>query len=88
MYGKEHPQWKENPGTSSLHQRVVRKRGKASEHLCVDCGGQAYDWSLTHGENPQEFVSYEPRCRSCHLKYDYTDERRAKVALGNHTRIR
>lgn len=54
----------------NFHAFISIKRGKASEHDCVDCGEQAHDWSWIHGKYPWSIASYEPRCRSCHLKYD------------------
>jgi hypothetical protein len=44
-------QWKD-PETSDFgyvtaHQRIQRRRGKATEHPCARCGEQAMDWALT-----------------------------------------
>ena len=49
-------------------------------HACVDCGQPALDWSLRHDAYPTyedsdgryalQVSSYEPRCRSCHTRYD------------------
>lgn len=68
----------------AAHERVKRLRGPARTHRCVDCGEWARDWSLrndavTHlGVNKRgdtcrlsaDPMDYEPRCRSCHKKYD------------------
>ena len=65
---------------SSVHDRLRSQRGSARNYLCVDCGGQAYEWSYD-GNDPEEKTDwghkysvnterYEPRCRSCHNKYD------------------
>jgi hypothetical protein len=54
----------------SIHSRIERQKGKAKEHDCVDCGDQAHDWSQIHESDEWEMDSYEPRCRSCHVKYD------------------
>lgn len=70
---------------ASMHQRLVRDHGPASAYPCLDCGGEAKDWSYTH-DDPDELVSdrgssagyayslddkrYVPRCRSCHTKFD------------------
>lgn len=32
----------------AAHQRTKRERGRASGHTCIDCGGQAADWSYSH----------------------------------------
>lgn len=52
------------------HARVRRERGAADHNACVDCGRKARDWSFNHGENAADPMSYSPRCRSCHMKYD------------------
>lgn len=59
------------------HAAVRHAKGKASEHDCVDCGGQALDWSQIHDTD-----DYEPRCRSCHKKYDMTDTIRETISKG------
>lgn len=77
---------------STAHGRVVRRRGVASTHECVDCGGPAQQWSynkrgefeftdlvrgfndrlyeVTFSGNPDD---YDPRCRSCHGRFDRSD---------------
>lgn len=60
----------ENPGVDARHLRVIRARGKAAEHPCVDCGGTARDWSQIHDADPLVVTNYEPRCRRCHRRYD------------------
>ena len=72
----------DNASYNAIHFRLTRHRGPAATFDCVDCGGPAFDWSFIH-ETPQEFVrdgkwgpysirldDYEPRCRSCHKRYD------------------
>ncbi len=66
------------------HMRLRRLRGKAAAHDCVDCGYGAAHWSQIHGTDGMDLLAhYEPRCRSCHMKYDYTDEHREKVRAAN-----
>ena len=68
------------------HNRVKNARGKASEHSCVDCGGQAGHWSYT-GNALHEFSGdgrgrrwsgdpddYAPRCITCHRTFDQQKE--------------
>jgi hypothetical protein len=51
--------------------RVIRDTfGPASEWDCIQCEGQAFHWAWQHGENPQDYRSYEPMCVSCHFTYD------------------
>lgn len=64
-----------------VHQRVKRDRGLPDTHRCIDCDGQAMDWSYDH-EDPDELISpkgmpfsthienYQPRCRPCHRLFD------------------
>jgi hypothetical protein len=68
------------------HVRVHRLRGKATEHQCKHCGGQAAEWAYDH-EDPNELHSgrlgrakdllysvdpahYIPLCRECHRVFD------------------
>ena len=70
-------------GYTAAHSRVKRARGLASDYPCVDCGGAARDWSLRKGAGRPHVggrdeglllsvdpSDYDPRCRSCHGKYD------------------
>ena len=74
---------------AAAHKRVVRKRGKASDHNCVDCGERAAQWSYDHTD-PNEMTQerqgcllpysgdverYAPRCASCHVTHDYAVKR-------------
>lgn len=61
--------------TQDGHRRVRRIKGKASEYKCVGdgtntCDRQAREWSNKdhlYSLNPND---YQPRCYSCHKKYD------------------
>lgn len=66
------------PEYKSVHQKLFWKRGRASDQTCVDCKNSAQDWSYIHGTDPMNIENYDPRCKSCHRKYDYE-------ANGNHT---
>ncbi|MDX3405116.1 hypothetical protein PV708_02485 [Streptomyces sp. ME02-6977A] len=65
--------------------RLRRERGAASEQECVDCGGQARDWSYDHQDAEEvsgpdragrtvkyslKLGHYQPRCKPCHSKFD------------------
>lgn len=65
-----------------IHRRIVKKYGKASLYICTDCPKDALDWSHIHGMPIDDMDSYTPRCRSCHRKYDYNDEWKAKLSLA------
>jgi hypothetical protein len=64
-----------------MHARVVRARGRASEHACVDCGKPARHWSYDHADPAEksapkgwayslDVAHYEPRCVPCHKRFD------------------
>ena len=61
-----------------LHARLRKVRGSARGYQCVRCDRTASEWAWLHGEDPSEFDSYTPMCRSCHRKYDMTPETREK----------
>jgi len=56
---------------SNLHAKIRRNRGRATEFSCVDCSKTASDWSHITGSDPLDLMNYEPRCRSCHMRYDW-----------------
>lgn len=72
----------------TVHKRVRNDRGRASLQTCAHCSGQACDWALIHGEDGTDPQHYKPLCRGCHLRYDRTDETRAKLALAATRRTR
>lgn len=54
-----HGEWRtDEPSYLTVHKRVHARRGKASEHLCVDCGSPAQEWSYDHdgGDNERREV--------------------------------
>ena len=75
----------ESAGYTAAHRRMDSDYGKAKTHACVDCGGAAKDWSYDH-EDTDELLAYglsvnpiayslkpehyQPRCKSCHTKFD------------------
>ena len=67
-------------GTSynAIHDRLRRTFGPAKDHLCVECGEPAHDWTF---DQPYGFVPdmsrFSPRCRSCHQA-----QRRGKVPIN------
>lgn len=79
--GVDNPIWRGDEITyTSAHSRIVRTRGPAKRHQCVDCGLRAKDWSYRHTDPDQrnsEFGPYspapdhyDPRCGSCHKRFD------------------
>lgn len=79
--GSTHLQWKgDDVGYFAMHRRLYRVKGRAADHVCVDCGRPAAHWTYDH-HDPNEKVSehgpfstdpnhYVPRCVSCHNKLD------------------
>lgn len=87
---------------NGMHRKLKEKRGRAAEYDCVDCGGQAKDWSLKAGLKflkqcnvgvdkgrvfSSDIWSYEPRCRRCHARHD-SKEKLAKADYGVNKRVR
>lgn len=67
---EKHWNWSETPTKLTLHKRLHRAFGKASDKNCVDCGKKARDWSNEKGKYTDDLCDYKPRCRSCHVKKD------------------
>jgi hypothetical protein len=73
-------------GLAAAHDRVRALRGYAREHKCVECGGQARDWALSHDVEETcvaprtgrlyslNIDDYMPMCRRCHVHYDHGGE--------------
>jgi len=84
------PAFKAVPTYLGAHGRIWRERGPARNRACVDCGKRAAEWSYD-GTDPEELVEpegpraglpysldasrYQPRCRSCHRRFDHTRRR-------------
>lgn len=68
--GNKHWNWKEKPSLLTLHKRLHRKYGSASNFPCADCGKKARDYSNETGKYTDDIGDYKPRCRSCHVKKD------------------
>lgn len=44
------------------HMEVARKRGKASEHMCVEGGDHsAYDWAHIHDTDREDIQNYQQK---------------------------
>jgi recombinational DNA repair protein (RecF pathway) len=70
------------------HHMVKYKRGRAREHSCADCGGQAQQWATIHGRDGRNPEDYRPLCIPCHWRYDgypgrAPGERNANAKLTN-----
>ena len=78
--GERHWKYNPNPGVLTMHRRIHRRHGAASNYKCVDCGGRARDWSLNGDTYTDNVGDYSPRCRSCHTKYDDSSTRRENIS--------
>ena len=78
-------------GYGAAHSRVRRDNGPASNHICVDCGIPAYQWSYDHHDQDERISDernslgmpysldsrhYQPRCVNCHKTFDRTHGQR------------
>lgn len=87
--GEKNPAWKgESASYDAVHLRVRAARGPASQHVCVDCGGPAEEWSYDHADPDEksetrgnslvtfstDLVHYVPRCVRDHRAYDRDKE--------------
>lgn len=65
----------------AAHKRVRTRHGAASLHACIDCGGQAAQWSYNHTDPSERSDAkgrrfspdsdhYSPRCVPCHRAFD------------------
>ncbi len=95
-YGDVHAVHKGSPGTgpanrwwkgadasyTALHNRVYRRRGKAS--CCEQCGaqGRKYEWAMKHGTDGTGVMDYVSLCKPCHRLYDL-----GRLTLGQREEI-
>lgn len=76
------PKWTGDQASySAVHLRLRKWRGRASAHQCIDCGKRAGQWSYGHARGPGhrecevgpysvDLADYDPRCVTCHKKFD------------------
>lgn len=72
-----HPRWKgDNAGYVSKHMRIYRWFGKASKCENKNClhKSKVYDWANKSKKYLSKRNDWLMLCRSCHKKYDMTDE--------------
>lgn len=63
--------FKKDAKHSAIHLWVFRKKGKASQHICVDCKiKQAEEWSNIDHKYRRVLDDYQPRCTMCHRRFD------------------
>jgi hypothetical protein len=86
QWGEENPAWKgASAKYSAVHNRLARRRGKATDHACALCGAPARQWALRkdakgpilqcsdrpspYSENPADYFAL---CVRCHQALDGT----------------
>jgi hypothetical protein len=60
----------DSPEYKKVHKDLFKLKGAAALQVCIDCAGNARDWSQIHGTVGDSVEHYEARCRSCHMLYD------------------
>jgi hypothetical protein len=98
--GEANPNWTGSNATySAIHQRLPRVKGRAADHPCAECGGNAKQWSYDHAdpdERTSEFGPYStdldryiPRCVPCHktLDLEVNPPKRSPVDLDEVRRL-
>ena len=73
------------PTWHAIHKRLSRTFGPAREQLCIDCAAPAREWSYNgldcaeiaapEGRYSLNLAHYDPRCVSCHRKFDGAGKR-------------
>jgi hypothetical protein len=63
----------------TFHKQLEKRYGKATMFDCEDCDKQAADWSWNRVGDRFDDDNYSPRCHSCNIKGDYTNEWKKKV---------
>ena len=74
---EEHHNWKgSEASTKAKHNRIRRRRGKASTHKCIRCLEYGIDrtaryWARIHTESGDDpWSDYVSLCAQCHEDYD------------------
>ena len=86
IIGASNPYWKgDNIGIARLHRRVEILYGKPKYcEICKKIDKKAYDWAnINHIYSiPIKKEEWKRLCRGCHIKIDYTIERRKKISIA------
>ena len=81
--GKNHYRWQDkNLSYLTIHKWLIRDFGKANKCEGKECRkiSKCFDWSLLEGKNyERKRENFIMLCRSCHKKYDMTEETKKKI---------
>lgn len=83
--GENHWNFDKNPSVKAIHKWINRHFGKADHCENENCEGKSnwFEWALLRGcEYARDIKVFKQLCRSCHTKYDMTDERKANIVAG------
>lgn len=76
---KKHRNWKKVVGILRVHTWLTEVYGNIKVCEGKDCRkiSTNYDWALIHGKQyERKRKNFKRLCRSCHLRYDLTPEKR------------
>lgn len=92
-WGPSNGNWKSGEvAYITMHQRIIRSRGKATDQTCAKCDGSASQWAYDYSD-PNALRDkrgcpystdpghYMPLCASCHKRFDLAQ---SEVAHGQH----
>lgn len=87
LMGDQHFNWKGDLAKhAAIHTWLINHYGKANCCQNKRCEGfsKTYEWALQKGKLYSHNISnYIKLCKSCHRKYDMTDEIRKKISKAN-----
>lgn len=81
-YNRLHKWVRENLGKADKCENPLCVYPKKRRTAKILIETKTYDWANISGEYKKEISDFKSLCRSCHMKMDYTEEKRKKV-MGN-----
>lgn len=78
---------RDNPSYLSIHKQVHRRRGKASEHVCQHCGGQAKQWAYDHLDPDERIGVMVVRGERFQLRYSVDHARYMPLCIPCHRKF-
>lgn len=86
-YGNKHHWWKgDNAGYTAIHAWLISEYGKSDKCENKNCPGVSTTFQWAKKKNCKYLrrrKNFIRLCRSCHAKYDMTDETRRKISVIN-----
>jgi hypothetical protein len=78
--------WNYSGGYHAIHKWLARKYGKAYKCENKDCFKKSndYEWALLKGKKIEyKRENFIQLCKSCHIKYDFTEKGRQAIIKAN-----